>query len=68
MLHAPEAIMFDQQQSRLYLRYMNHRVRKVDAETGLISTVAGNGDSGYEDKNIGGCGAARFVAKDSAGC
>ncbi|MCA1837921.1 MAG: hypothetical protein LC674_03930, partial [Actinobacteria bacterium] len=35
--------------------------------TGLISTVAGNGDSGYEDKHMGGCGAARFVAKESAG-
>ena len=35
--------------------------------TGTITTVAGNGDSGYEDKNMGGCGAARFVAKESAG-
>ena len=46
---------------------MNHRVRRVDAVTGIITTVAGNGDSGYEDKNMGGCGAARFVAKESAG-
>jgi len=46
---------------------MNHRVRKVDARTGMITTVAGNGESGYEDKNMGGCGAARFVAKESAG-
>ena len=42
-------------------------MRKVDAETAFISTVAGNGDSGYDDKNMGGCGAARFVAKESAG-
>ena len=46
---------------------MNHRIRKVDSETGIITTVAGNGDSGYEDKNMGGCGAARFVAKEEAG-
>ena len=45
---------------------MNHRVRKVDAMTGLIATIAGNGDSGYDDKNMGGCGAARFVAKEDA--
>ena len=32
-----------------------------------MTTVAGNGDSGYEDKNMGGCGAARFVAKDATG-
>jgi hypothetical protein len=30
-----------------------------------ISSVAGNGDSGYDDKNMGGCGAARFVAKEA---
>jgi hypothetical protein len=46
---------------------MNHRVRKVDAQTGIIMTVVGNGDSGYDDKNMGGCGAARFVAKEDAG-
>lgn len=64
MLHAPEAVVVDAL-GHLYLSdTMNHRVRKVDAESGAISTVAGNGDSGYEDKHMGGCGAARFVAKD----
>lgn len=67
MLHAPEAVIFDQNDNFYISDTMNHRVRKVDAKTGLITTVAGNGDSGYEDKNIGGCGAARFVAKESAG-
>ncbi len=67
MLHAPEAVIFDQENNLYISDTMNHRVRKVDGKTGLISTVAGNGDSGYEDKNIGGCGAARFVAKESAG-
>ena len=46
---------------------MNHRIRKVDAQTGIITTIVGNGDSGYDDKNMGGCGAARFVAKEDAG-
>ena len=36
-------------------------------KTDQSATVAGNGESGYEDKNMGGCGAARFVAKESAG-
>ncbi|MEO6307786.1 MAG: hypothetical protein ABIO96_09770 [Nitrospiraceae bacterium] len=67
MLHAPEAVVVDQQDNLYISDTMNHRVRKVDVETGLITTVAGNGDSGYEDKNMGGCGAARFVAKESAG-
>ncbi len=67
MLHAPEAVVFDQHNHAYISDTGNHRIRKVDSQTGLISTVAGNGDSGYEDKNMGGCGAARFVAKDAAG-
>lgn len=67
MLHAPESVIFDHDGNLYIADTMNHRVRKVDGATGVITTVAGNGDSGYEDKNIGGCGAARFVAKESAG-
>ena len=67
MLHAPEAVAFDRDDNLYISDTMNHRVRKVDAATGIITTVAGNGDSGYEDHNMGGCGAARFVAKESAG-
>ena len=67
MLHAPEAVIFDGGNHAYISDTMNHRVRKVDAMTGVITTVAGNGDSGYDDKNMGGCGMARFVAKESAG-
>jgi sugar lactone lactonase YvrE len=67
MLHAPEAVVFDQWNHAYISDTGNHRVRKVERESGFMSTAAGNGDSGYEDKNMGGCGAARFVAKDAAG-
>jgi sugar lactone lactonase YvrE len=67
MLNSPEAIVFDPLDNLYISDTMNHRVRKVDAQTGVMTTVAGNGDSGYEDKHMGGCGAARFVAKESAG-
>lgn len=67
MLNVPEAAIVDQDGNIFIADSMNHRVRKVDAMTGMISTVAGNGDSGYDDKNMGGCGAARFVAKEDAG-
>src|SRR5256886_16844903 len=41
---------------------MNHRVRRVEAGTGIITTVAGNGESGYKDSGaMGGCGMAKFV-------
>jgi len=67
MLNSPEAIVLDPWDNLIISDTMNHRIRKVEATTGLITTVAGNGDSGYDDKNMGGCGAARFVAKESAG-
>ncbi len=67
MLHAPESVVFDPWDNLYVSDTMNHRVRKVDAKTGIITTVAGDGDSGYEDKNMGGCGMARFVAKEAAG-
>ena len=67
MLNVPESAVVDQDGNVYISDSMNHRVRKVDAKTGIISTVAGNGDSGYDDKNMGGCGAARFVAKEDAG-
>jgi sugar lactone lactonase YvrE len=67
MLHAPEAVVFDPLGNMYISDTMNHRVRRVDAATGIITTIAGNGDSGYEDKNMGGCGMARFVSKESAG-
>jgi len=67
MLHAPESVVLDPWDNLYVSDTMNHRVRKVDGKTGTITTVAGNGDSGYEDKNMGGCGMARFVAKEAAG-
>jgi DNA-binding beta-propeller fold protein YncE len=62
MLNAPEAILFDPSGNMYISDAMNHRVRRVEAGTGLITTVAGNGESGYKDSgNMGGCGMAKFV-------
>ena len=66
MLNVPEAAVADKRGNVYIADSLNHRVRMV-AATGVITTVAGNGDSGYDDKNMGGCGAARFVAKEDAG-
>ena len=67
MLNVPEAAIVDEESNVYIADSMNHRIRKVDPATGKIETIAGNGDSGYDDKNMGGCGAARFVAKEDAG-
>lgn len=67
MLNVPEGVAVDLEGNVYIADSMNHRVRRVDAKTGNIITIAGNGDSGYDDKNMGGCGAARFVAKEETG-
>lgn len=67
MLNVPEGAIVDPEGHIYIADSMNHRIRRVDAHTGMMTTAAGNGDSGYEDKNMGGCGAARFVAKEDAG-
>jgi DNA-binding beta-propeller fold protein YncE len=62
MLNAPEAVIFDSRSHMYISDAMNHRVRRVDAETGIITTIAGNGESGYKDSGaMGGCGMAKFV-------
>jgi DNA-binding beta-propeller fold protein YncE len=62
MLNAPEAVIFDSRGQMYISDAMNHRVRRVDAETGIITTIAGNGESGYKDSGaMGGCGMAKFV-------
>jgi sugar lactone lactonase YvrE len=62
MLNAPEAVIFDPRGNMYISDAMNHRVRRVDAETGIITTIAGNGESGYKDSGaMGGCGMAKFV-------
>ena len=48
----------------------NYRVRKVDAATGLISTVAGNGSSVYNGDNVAATSAAVYpggIALDTSG-
>ena len=53
----PIGIAFDSYDTLFFAEEFNNRVRKVDAVTGLISTVAGNGTAGF-----GGDGGAASVA------
>lgn len=62
MLNAPEAVLFDPQGNLYISDAMNHRVRRVEADTGILTTVAGTGESGYKESGaMGGCGMAKFV-------
>jgi trimeric autotransporter adhesin len=47
MLYNPSALKIDRYGNLYIADYNNARIRKVDAATGIIHTVAGNGSSGY---------------------
>ncbi len=46
-LHFPTAVVVDREGNLYIADTMNHRVRMVDAETGIISTVAGTGQARF---------------------
>ena len=46
-LNEPYEIRFDRQGNMLFVEMANHVVRRVDGQTGLISTVAGTGEKGF---------------------
>jgi len=67
MLNVPEAAIVDHDGNVYIADSMNHRIRKVDAVTGLIETAAGNGDSGYDDKKYGGVWRRTFCGQRRRG-
>lgn len=50
-LNEPYEVRFDKQGNLFFVERMNHVVRRVDARTGVISTVAGNGKAGFSGDN-----------------
>ena len=46
-LNQPYEIRFDQEGNMFFVEMPNHLVRRVDAKTGIISTVAGSGQRGF---------------------
>jgi len=46
-LNGPFDVAFDRAGNLYCSDTFNHRVRRVDAETGVITTVAGNGEAGF---------------------
>jgi DNA-binding beta-propeller fold protein YncE len=47
MLNEPYEVRFDKAGNMLFVEMQNHLVRRVDAKTRLISTVAGTGQKGF---------------------
>jgi streptogramin lyase len=46
-LNEPYEVRFDRDGNMFFVEMQNHLVRRVDAATGMISTVAGTGKAGY---------------------
>lgn len=46
-LNEPYEVRFDRDGNMLFVEMQNHLVRRVDARTGIISTVAGTGRAGF---------------------
>jgi DNA-binding beta-propeller fold protein YncE len=46
-LNEPYEVRFDKAGNMIFVEMKNHLVRKVDAKTGTISTIAGTGKAGY---------------------
>ncbi len=50
-LNIPTGLAFDGSGNLYFADQANNRIRKVDNATGIITTVAGNGNSGYSGDN-----------------
>ena len=46
-LNEPYEVRFDPQGNMVFVEMQNHLIRKVDKQTGRISTIAGTGKAGY---------------------
>ncbi len=46
-LNEPYEVRFDKRGNMFFVERLNHTVRRVDAKTGIITTVAGNGKAGF---------------------
>lgn len=54
-LNGPEGIFVDADNNLFIADTYNHRIRRVDAKTGIIETIAGCGIAGYDGDNIMAC-------------
>ena len=51
LLNGPFDVAFDAAGNMVFSDTFNNRIRRVDARTGTISTIAGNGEKGYAGDN-----------------
>jgi uncharacterized repeat protein (TIGR01451 family) len=70
-LYSPQGLALDSQGNLFIAESSNHRIRRVDAATGIITTVAGNGAGGFSGDSSAATAASlwypRGVTLDSSG-
>lgn len=54
-LNGPLGVFVDTNGNIFIADFLNQRIRKVDAQTGIINTIAGTGDAGYNGDGIQAC-------------
>ena len=66
MLRNPTGVTLDTTGNIFIADYLNHRIRKIIMSTGVITTVAGNGNLGYSEDNVSATSASLFGPTDVA--
>jgi len=56
-LNGPEGVFVDEHKNIFIADTYNHRIRRVDGQTGIITTIAGCGNDGYNGDGIKACDA-----------
>jgi streptogramin lyase len=51
-LNGPEGVFVDSDNNIFIADTFNHRIRRVDGKSGIISTIAGTGEAGYNQDNV----------------
>ncbi|HTA28826.1 MAG TPA: T9SS type A sorting domain-containing protein, partial [Bacteroidia bacterium] len=70
-IHGPKCVALDDSGNMFVADWLNNRIRKVEASTGIITTIAGNGNPGFAGDGAAATAAALNspyrVALDKAG-
>ena len=48
----PDALCIDDKDNIYVGEKYGFRIRKIDSETGIVSTIAGNGNPGFGEENV----------------
>ena len=65
--YSPYGLALDSSGNVYVADYNNHKIRKIDVSTDIVSTLAGTGDSGFQDGAVAKFSFPSGIAVDSSG-